>query len=170
MEKKPVKKPAKKKAAPKKSVIKHDKAGQPTKYRPEMCEKVYELATQGFYNDKISKELGITNQTLHAFMKDHPEFLDAIKRGKAIADEKVERTLFEMATGYSHQVYKPMVVGTGMGESQVKVIEYIEKLPPNMTAIIFHLKNRKPQEWRDKQEILQETTLEIKHTFDPKGI
>ena len=146
------------------------KKGAPTKYVSSMCAKAKELASRGYYNQKIAEELGISNSTLHLFMLNHPSFSDAIKQGKAIADEKVELTLYEMATGYSHRVEKPMVVGTGMGESMVEVVEYTERIPPNMTAIIFHLKNRKPQEWRDKQEIEQVGAIEIKHTFDPGGI
>lgn len=161
MEKKTKAKPAKKTVKPK---------GAPTKYTPAMCKKAKELAEKGYYNQKIAEELGISNATLHNFMNAHPAFLDAIKQGKAIADEKVELTLYEMATGYSHRVEKPVVVGTGQGESMVEIVEYTERLPPNMTAIIFHLKNRKPQEWRDKQEVEQVGSIEIKHTFDPQGI
>jgi len=164
----PVKKVVAKKKAPVKP--KYDKAGQPTKYRQEMCLKAYELASQGFYDAIIAKELGINADTLYAFKKDHKEFSESIRLGKEVADNKVELTLYEMALGHSHVVKKPMVVGDGLGESHVEIVEYTEKLPPNMHAIVFHLKNRKPKEWRDKQEITQETTLEIKHTFDPKGI
>lgn len=140
-----------------KKVIKKDtpekKIGAPSKYRPEMCQKAEEAASRGLINATIAEELGITRETLNVWMHEKPDFSDAVKRGKAIADDKVERTLYEMALGYSHTVQKPIVVGTGKGFSEVEIIEYTEKLPPNMTAIIFHLKNRKPKEWRDKQEI-----------------
>ena len=43
------------------------------------------------------------------------------------------------------------------------VVEYTEEVhyPPDTVAMIFWLKNRRPDKWRDRQEIEQHNTGEI---------
>jgi hypothetical protein len=45
---------------------------------------------------------GIAEGTLTNFKKKHPELLLSIKKGKEVADNRVEQALFERAIGYSH--------------------------------------------------------------------
>lgn len=95
----------------------------------------------------------ISTSTFVLWQQNYPEFSIAIKEAREKADEIVEQSLYRMAKGYEHEVEKPMVVGDGLGESHVEIVKYTERLAPNTTAMIFWLKNRKPKEWRDKQEI-----------------
>lgn len=129
------------------------KLGAPSKYLPSMCKIAEEAAGQGLINPEIAAKLGITRETLNVWMHEKPDFSDAVKRGKEIADARVERSLYELAMGYEYDAERPMTVGTGKGFSEIEIAKFREKLPPNATAIIFWLKNRKPKEWRDKQEI-----------------
>ena len=55
----------------------------------------------------------------------------------------VENALLKAALGYEYDEVKETVNGT---ETTTKYAQ------PNTTALIFWLKNRKPKEWRDKQE------------------
>jgi hypothetical protein len=48
--------------------------------------------------------------------------------------------------------------------SEVKTVEYKEHVPPNPTSIIFWLKNRRPDRWRDKHDV--ETSGEVRAIFD----
>src|SRR6516225_6395600 len=52
-------------------------------------------------------------------------------RGKAPADERVVVSLYQRALGYDHNG---------------------KHYPPDVTACIFWLKNRAPEEWRDRRE------------------
>ena len=83
------------------------------------------------------KRLETIQDQMHDFveqqMKDHPEISEALKESKDVADYQVENSLYRLATGY--------VDSEGKWH------------PPNITAIIFWLKNRKPQEWREKREL-----------------
>lgn len=160
--KKDVKKPAaKKKAVSKKKTVtapartngKHP-GGRPTKYNPEFHPPLVKaLAEQGKTVTEICAEMKISTSTFVLWQQNYPEFSIAIKDAREKADEVVESSLYKLATGYEHRVEKPLIVGDGMGESHVETVEYTERLPPNPTAMIFWLKNRKPKEWRDKQEI-----------------
>lgn len=108
--------------------------GRPAK-PPADSEKIEAIASLGLIDSEIAVILGISERTLNYWKKD-PEFLQSIKRGKTKADAKVTQSLYRSATGY----------------------EYVDKngqkveVPPNITAIIFWLKNRRPDLWRDKQQ------------------
>ena len=69
--------------------------------------------------------------------------------GKQAADDRVERSLYQRANGYSHPAVKTFMTRDG------KTVEhkYTEHYPPDTTAAIFFLKNRRPDRWRDVQNI-----------------
>jgi hypothetical protein len=80
----------------------------------------------------------------------HPEFSDALKTGKEYADARVEQALYRRATGYtfdSEKLFAPA------GTHEVLRAKIVEHVPPDITACIFWLKNRKRLEWRDKWEV-----------------
>lgn len=58
------------------------KVGRPTDYTPEMCEKVIPLLKQGASIEEIGLELDVGYTTLYQWMDKHPEFAQAIKRGR----------------------------------------------------------------------------------------
>lgn len=90
-------------------------------------------ARAGLTDEKIAKNMGISCSTLYQWKRDYLEISEALKESKEVADFEVENSLFNLATGF--------VDSEGKWH------------PPNITAIIFWLKNRKPQEWREKREI-----------------
>src|SRR5215212_3772494 len=75
------------------------------------------------------------------------EFRQALKAGQDAADDRVERTLYQKALGFTKEVVKPM-----MGKNGIELVRYTETVDPDTTSIIFWLKNRKPEEWRDKTQ------------------
>lgn len=162
--KKDVKKPAKGKAAakakPKAKAPAKSKApeknlgGRPTKYNDDLHPRLIKaLMEQGKTIPEACEEMGISTSTYWLWSQEHDKFSIAIKDAKDKADANVEASLYRLAKGYEHEVEKPMIVGDGMGEGHVEIVKYTERLAPSTTAIIFWLKNRKPKEWRDKQEI-----------------
>ena len=67
------------------------------------------------------------------------------KAGKAEADVRVERSLYQRAVGYSYDAVKIFCDKNG----KVTRVPYREHVPPDFTAHIFWLKNRDPAHWRD---------------------
>ncbi len=99
--------------------------GRPTDYDPAFCEQAVEFLKDGYSLAALAGELGVARSTVYLWADTHPAFSDAVKRGQAGAVlwwEKQNRNL---------------AMGTGEG---------------NATSIIFGLKNRAPDEWRDKTE------------------
>src|SRR5690606_34642920 len=88
--------------------------------------------------------------TLNNWKKNHPDFLDALKRGKDEADARVAESLYRRAIGYEHEAVK-IVADAKTGTEHI--VPYIERYPPDTTAAICWLKNRQRDKWRDKQDV-----------------
>lgn len=112
----------------------------------------------GLTLDQIASNLQISKTTLIKYRKKHRELMNALKTGKEEADVVIENSMFKSAMGFN---YKEQVV-TNKGD-----VVTVEKFhPPSVTAQIFWLKNRKPQQWRDKQEV--GVSGQVTHTNEQK--
>lgn len=127
-------------------------------------------ARDGLTEKQIAKNAGIADSTLRLWKTQHREILDALKRGKDVPDREVENALFKSAIGYTKTVRKPVKVreieydpktGKKTGEREKwQAVEEEIFVPPQVTAQIFWLKNRKPEQWRDRQEYTDTTALD----------
>lgn len=114
------------------------------------CTIAFEQALLGKDDRQIARALGIALRTIHLWKQAHPAFMAALTRGKDLADGSVVRSLYERATGYQQKALKfffDKETGTVIEH------EYIERYPPDTTAMIFWLKNRQRHEWRDRHEL-----------------
>ena len=125
------------------------KRGRKSLFRPEYILIAKAAARFGAIEDEIADELKISPGTLDNWKKKYPEFLSALKAGKEASDDRIERSLYQRAIGYSHPAVKAFMTRDG------KIVEhkYIEHYPPDTTAALFWLKNRRPDRWRDVQRI-----------------
>ncbi len=135
---KSAKKPARRKSAPK-------KMGRPTDYCPKMVEKIVALAQTGMIESEICRKVGICQSTMTNWKISHPDFLVALRAAKDVVDDAVEAALLKRAQGYEHKAVKIHFDSDG----KVHTKEYIERYPPDSTSMIFWLKNRRRQQWRD---------------------
>lgn len=125
---------------------KKNKGGRPSKFETINQDQLKKLAQKGWTDAEMADFFGVTEQSFNNYKKAHPEFFESLKDWKAEADQKVEKSLFERATGYQHPDTKFF-----MYEGAVISEETIKHYPPDTTAAIFWLKNRKPEQWREKQ-------------------
>ena len=121
------------------------KTGRPSKYDNIDMDQVQKLVEYGHDDKFCASFFGVTEQTWNNWKQTHPEFFESIKSWKQVADERVERALYERAVGYSHEETK--VFGDGLA------VPVIKHYPPDPVSMIFWLKNRMPEQWRDKQNI-----------------
>lgn len=132
-------------------------AGRPTKYKPEYVEQARKLCSVKAFTDfELAQFFEIDKSTLYDWQVAHPEFREAILSGKQAPDDRVERSLYERALGYSVKTEKLF-----NDKGNVVRAETIEHYPPDTTAAIFWLKNRRPAEWRDKQDIEHSGNLAV---------
>lgn len=122
--------------------------GRPSAFKPEYVEQGRKLAALGATDREIADFFKVAESTLYLWKNTHPLFSEALKVGKAPADARVEQSLYRRATGYSFDAQKIFQY-----EGQPVTVPYVEHVPPDVTACIFWLKNRVPEEWRDKQDV-----------------
>ena len=92
--------------------------------------------------------------------KRFPDIKDTIKRGKEVVDRQVENALFKSAVGYEYTEITKELTDSGM-----KVTKRVTKQVANPTSAIFWLKNRKPDEWRDKKETQVSGEMSVNNPF-----
>ena len=116
---------------------------------PDGLLKLEGWARDGLTDEQISKNMGIALSTLKLWKNGYPAILAALKRGKEVIDIEVENALYKRAIGYTYEEVKE----EEMPDGRVRRTVTIKEVAGDTTAQIFWLKNRKPAEWRDKQNI-----------------
>lgn len=138
------------------------RGGRPSLYKPEFAELARKFCCLGATDADLAKFFEVNVDTIHEWKKVHSGFSDSIKAGKEQADSEVASKLFHRATGYEHPEddIRTVSMGDGAG-SEIVITPTVKRYPPDTTAAIFWLKNRRPDLWRDKvhQEISVDQTL-----------
>jgi len=125
------------------------KVGRPSDYDPKIHPQIVgKLASEGKTVLEMSEVIGIDDSTFYDWQNAHPEFAEAVKAGKAQPDDEIEEALYRRAKGFTYKEKSPL--GTH------------EKVAlPDTKAITFWLKNRRPEKWRDREEIVLPGVVEI---------
>lgn len=127
-------------------------------------------ARDGLTDEQIANNMGISVASLYNYKNQHLEILEALKKGKEVVDIEVENALLKKCFGYNVPIKKTFKVKRIKynPENGKKIEEYEElvegedevHIPADTTSQIFWLKNRKPKEWREKQEYSNNDELE----------
>lgn len=114
-------------------------------------------ARDGLTYEQIAKNIGISRKTLNQWIKKYVPIGNALKKNKELADIEVENSLYKRANGYkSKEVTKELVKDPKTGKLKLAVVkEVIKEVPPDPTSMIFYLKNRQPEKWRQKRDYIQ---------------
>jgi len=110
----------------------------------------YLAGLAGLSDAKIAAHFGVCRATISNWKNYYPEFKEQLKKGKDDHDDgDVIKSLFKAAKGYT---YKEKEVTTNhKGEEKIKVTTKYMK--PEPVAMIFWLKNRQRDKWKDRWEI-----------------
>lgn len=127
---------------------------RPTVFKQEYITQVQKLTKLGATDKDLAEFFNVTEQTINNWKTKHPEFFESLNAGKEVADAKVEKALFERATGYETKESKVV-----FEDGKADYIELPKYYPPDTTACIFWLKNRRPEQWREKQEVEHSGTI-----------
>jgi hypothetical protein len=114
---------------------------RPSKYKPEYNEEAKELCMLGYTDQNLADYFKITTTCLNDWKKKYPAFSASVKEGKEGVDREIVQALFDKAKA---------------GDT---------------TAMIFWLKNRQKNAWRDKQshEVTGKDGEQITINYKPKG-
>jgi hypothetical protein len=129
--------------------------GRPSSYQATFAKQAEKLCLLGATNADLADFFGVSIRTIERWASEHDEFCRALKNGKRQADERVERSLYQRAVGYSFDSEKVFQY-----QGEVVRAKTREHCPPDTTAMIFWLKNRRPADWRDKTEVHHTHTVE----------
>lgn len=110
-------------------------------------------ARQGLSNEQISNNIGIHESTFYRWQSMYSDIREAIKKGKEVVDFEVENALLKRALGYEKEKTRTYLKDDGTGQKTKHVEVTKEHVPPDPTAMIFWLKNRKPNEWNERHNI-----------------
>ena len=111
----------------------------------------------GATDQELADFFEVDVRTIYRWKHDHDEFCQSLKMGKDVADERVERSLYQRAIGYEQDEVKIFMPG---GATEPVYAPYRAKIASSDTAAIFWLKNRRSGEWRDKQEVEHSGSLQ----------
>ena len=130
---------------------------RPTSYRDEFATQATKLSALGATDQEIADFFEVDVRTIYRWKHDHDAFCHALKTGKQVADERVERSLYQRAIGYEQEEVKIFMPG---GAESPVYAPFRAKVAPDTTAAIFWLKNRRGADWRDKQEVEHSGSIE----------
>lgn len=118
---------------------------------PDSLLKLEAWARDGLIDEQIAKNMGITARTLYEWKKKYVPIAQSLKRGKQVVDIEVENALLKRALGYDYEETEVTIQETnGVVTKKKRTVK--KHIPADTTAQIFWLKNRKPDEWRDRKE------------------
>ena len=93
-------------------------------------------ARDGLIDEQIADKMGIAPSTLYRWKNEYKEISEALKEGKEVVDYQVENALLNKA------------------------------ISGNTTAQIFWLKNRRPDKWRDRQDVSHSGGIHVRNQYE----
>ena len=144
--------------------------GRKSKYDPKLHPSlILWMARAGLIDIEISDKLKVNKDTLYRWAALHEEVAEALKESRDYVDSLVENSLLKRALGFK---YTEDAVVQKSGE----IVPLQKMALPDVTAIIFWLKNRRPKSWRDVKQIdinqafneVLETVLGVIKRADPE--
>lgn len=88
--------------------------------------------------------------------------MEALKKGKEVVDIQVENALLKRALGYEFVEVTKELTDAGLLVTK----EVTKQQAPDTTAAIFWLKNRKPNEWRDKTQTELSGGIKVSNPYE----
>ena len=117
------------------------------RYRPAFASIAKNLCgVYGSTKKELGEFFGVSEVTIHVWLKRFPAFAEAVREGTTIASMKVTERLYQCAIGFSTPAEKVLYDRRRDRFVRVKAREYY---PPSTTAQMFWLKNRIPERWKD---------------------
>ena len=128
-------------------------SGRPSKYKEEYIKIAYMACLAGFDDEGLADLFQVHIDTIYDWRIKYEEFSDACRDGKDIADIKVANSLYQGTQDREIIEEQAIKVKIGQFEEEVQIVEVKKIIPGDFRNQQYWMKNRKPKQWRDKQEI-----------------
>lgn len=138
--------------------ITRDRRGHPDQYEADYARMAQAHCRLGATGAELADLFNVGTSTIQSWITRHKDFAEAVKAGiLEVFSARVVRSLAERAIGYAVDTEEIKILKDG-SEKRYKVRKHY---PPDVTACIFWLKNRMPEDWRDVQDhILKHQNLD----------
>jgi len=121
--------------------------GRPILYKAENGELARKFCLLGATNEDLAGLFDVAVRTIDNWIATIPEFAAAVQQGRDIADAAVVQSLHSRATGYSYETEKIFHY-----RGDVRKVLHTVHYPPDTTACMFWLRNRRRRHWLEKAE------------------
>lgn len=122
--------------------------GRPTLLNDKIIEQAGKICALGATDIELADILGVDVRTIYRWRSESDKFCQSLRTAKEVADERVERSLYARANGYEHDEVDIRVIDGQIVQTPIRKF-----YPPDTTAGIFWLKNRRPGAWRETKAV-----------------
>lgn len=146
--------------------------GRKSKYETHIQPRLNDIFSwkqQGWYEEDIAKALGVSRATFSKYKREEEELREVALKGDTAIGHVAERSLFDSLQWQTVVETKEHLIVTDDGEEITKVERTTKQVPPNITAIIFALKNKLPQFYYDRMPV-EEVDKEEQMLIDWKEV
>jgi hypothetical protein len=127
-------------------------------YDESFARQAGKLCRLGATDADLADFFGVSRVTVRRWSLVHEAFGREMKDGKKAADDRVERSLYHRAMGYTFEAVK---IFHPAGAAGPVYAPYQEHVPPDPQSMMFWLKNRRPDLWKDKREIEASGAMDV---------
>lgn len=132
-----------------------------TKYETDILPQLSDIKDWVMQGDSvrvICKKLHISPDTWYRYCKEHENLSELVDMGRSVLNNEVEKSLVKLCNGYEYEELKTIVEEDKSGKKHTKLEKTKKHQPPSAAAISFYLRNRCPEEWSDKKELVLDTS------------
>lgn len=122
----------------------------------EGLEKLAAWARRGLTEEQIAYNCGVDRRTLARWKKKYNTICHTLTQAKDVADRAVENALYKRAVGYT--VTETTRYRDDKTGEMVVAKEVVKEIAPDPTSMVFWLKNRMPDHWKDRPEQKTDST------------
>lgn len=135
-------------------VARDERPASTSKFRPWMRDVAGRMARLGDTDRAIANRLGVAYSTFRDYVSKDEKLQVIMLRDKAVADARVEMSLFELTQGFDYYEEEVKIV-----EGQIVKVEVRRHKAPETAACINWLANR--TEWRRNPDTLELPAPEV---------
>ena len=116
--------------------------GRPTLYDPDFADTAHNYCLLGATNADLAAFFDVAPRTIDNWLATHADFAAAVRQGRAAADARVARCLYDKAVGYDRTVER-----TVLHQGREHTLTNTVRVEPDTRACMFWLRNRQPAAW-----------------------
>lgn len=118
---------------------------------------IKEWVMQGDSVRTVCKKLDLSPDAWYKYCREHEVLGLLVEVGRSVLCNEVEKSLIRLCTGYEFEELKTIVEEDKNGKKHTRIEKTKRHQPPSAQAISFFLRNRMPEVWSEKRELILDT-------------